>query len=140
VKFFIPGAQDNPAAAEERWQLFLAKTPATAASRRVYAVTYEHGGARYEATVGQRRRRYARQTGPRGGHLKDAGYASRGEATGTEIAGIIDDGGDVLYVWSFGPPFDGWANPSLVGRSEVRSLEYFDLLGDIGEAAARPGS
>jgi len=137
VKFFIPGAQDNPEVAEERWQYFLAETPAAAASRRVYAMTYEHDGARYEVTVGQRRKRYARQTGPRGGYIKDADYASWGHDTGTEVAGIIDDGGDVLYVWSFGPPFDGWANPSFVGRREVRSLEYFDLPESAGETAAQ---
>jgi hypothetical protein len=52
VRFFIPGAQDDPETAEARWQYFLAETPAAAASRRVYAMTYERGGARYEVTVG----------------------------------------------------------------------------------------
>jgi hypothetical protein len=137
VKFFIPGAENDPALAEERWQVFLTESPAPADSKRACRMTYEHDGARYEVTVGQRRKRYARQTGPRGGYLKDADYVSRSQDTGTQVAGIVDGGGDVLYVWSFGPPFDGWANPSLVGRRELRSIEYFEPAGDASTAGVQ---
>jgi hypothetical protein len=41
------------------------------------------------------------------------------------VSGIIDTG-DLIYVWSYGPPFGGWHNPSMVGRAEVKSIEYFD--------------
>ena len=41
--------------------------------RRVYSLTYEREGDRYEVTVGEKRKRYARRTGPRGGYIKDAG-------------------------------------------------------------------
>ena len=47
------------------------------------------------------------------------------------MSGIID-AGEQLYVWSYGPPFGGWGNPTFVGRNEVRAVEYFEDPG--GEA------
>jgi len=32
----------------------------------------------------------------------------------------------IATVWMWGPPFGGWANPSLIGRSEVEDIEYFE--------------
>lgn len=42
------------------------------------------------------------------------------------VSGIIGTGDDLLYVWSYGPPFGGWANPSFVSRAEIRRIEYFE--------------
>lgn len=102
-----------------------APEPAAATSiRRVRAITYEHDGDKYEVTVGKPRKVYPRQTGPRGGYIKDADHRSWGNETGTTVS-RIEDGGDLLYVWSEDPA-RGWANPSLVGRREIRSIAYFD--------------
>jgi hypothetical protein len=120
VQFFIPNLRGNLATAEAEWQRCLSESPAPADSRRVYSLTYEHDGDRYEVKVGERRKRYRRKTGPRGGYIADADHEPRGRDTGTMVSGIVDTSGDLLYVWSYGPPFDGWGNPSLVGRAEVR--------------------
>jgi hypothetical protein len=124
VQFFIPDFRDDPAVAEAEWQRYLSESPAPPESRRVFSITYEHDGDIYEVSVGQARKRYRRQTGPRRGYIKNAGTEPWGRESGTMVSGIID-AGDVLYVWSYGPPFDGWANPSFVGRREVRRIEYF---------------
>ena len=87
---------------------------------------YEHDSSRFEATVGKpvegiraARNRPARRLN------KNADYNQLGSETGTEVSGIIDTGG-LVYVWSYGPPFGGWANPSLIDVGEVRRVEYFD--------------
>jgi|SRR5579863_7179958 len=129
VKFFIPHLRDDPGAAEAEWQRYMSESPAPPGSRRVYSLTYEHEGDRYEVTAGEKRKRYARKTGPRGGYIKDAGQRGWATETGTVVSGIID-ADEQFYVWSYGPPFGGWANPSSVGRSEVRGLEYFEDPGD----------
>lgn len=125
-EFFIPHLTDDPAAAEAEWQRYLAESPAPPSSRRVHKLTYEHGGDKYEVTVGQARKRFRRQTGPRGGHIRNADFERLGRDTGTVVSGIVDTGGDLIYLWSYGPPFCGWHNPSLVLRAEVRNTEYFD--------------
>ena len=56
---------------------------------------------------------------------KDAPLNPHPDATGTQVSGIVH-AGHVLYVWSYGPPFGGWANPSMVGPSSVTNIEYFD--------------
>jgi hypothetical protein len=70
------------------------------------------------------------------------GTASRGEANPEPLSVIMPGAevsrnyvGDPLYVWSYRPPFGGWANPSLVSRHEVRRVEYFDE--PSGEARTR---
>jgi hypothetical protein len=123
--FFIPHLREDPAAAEAEWQRYLAESPAPADTRRVRKLTYEHDGDRYEVTVGEPRKRFRRQTGPRGGYINNAGFERLGRDTGTIVSGIIETD-DLIYVWSYGPPFGGWANPSFVGRAEVRNIEYFD--------------
>lgn len=128
--FFIPRLRDDPAA-EAEWQRYLERTPAPADSRRVYKLTYEHNGSKYEVAVGEPRKQFRRRTGPRGGYIPNADFERLGRATGTEVSGIIDTG-DLVYVWSYGPPFGGWVNPSLVGRAEIRSIEYFDDAGAGG--------
>lgn len=130
MRFFIPHLQAEPAAAEAEWRRYLSVTPAPAESRRVYSMVYNHEGDRYAVKVGEQRLRYRRRTGPRGGHIPYAEPASFGSPTGTVVSGIID-AGNLLYVWTYGPPFDGWANPSLVGRSEVERIAYFDDDGSI---------
>jgi len=131
VKFFIPHLRDDPATAEAEWQRYLSESGAPPGSRRVYSLTYEHEGDRYEVTIGEKRKRFARKTGPRGGYIKDAEQQGWASETGTVVSGIID-AGDPLDVWSYGPPFGGWANPSSVGRSEVRRIEYFEDPEDGG--------
>ena len=126
AEFFIPHLAGDPVAAEAESQRYLAESPAPPSSRRMHRLVYVHGGDRYEVTVGEPRKRFRRRTGPRGGYIKNAGYERLGRDTGTVVSGIVDTGGDLVYVWSYGPPFDGWHNPSMVGRGEIRNIEYFD--------------
>lgn len=123
MKFFIPGLSEEQA--EERWAFYVRDGGAPDTSRRVYAVTYEHGGDRYAVKVGEPRQVYRRRTGPRGGYMKNAGHEGWATETGTVISGIVD-ARTYLQVWSFGPPFGGWANPSLIGRPEITRIEYFE--------------
>ncbi len=125
MRFFIPYLKDDPEAAEVQWRAWLEASSAPATSRRVYSMEYEHDSSRFEVTVGKPRKEYERRTGPPGGYNKNADYNQLGSETGTEVSGIIDTGG-LVYVWSYGPPFGGWANPSLIDVGEVRRVEYFD--------------
>ena len=124
AKFFIPHLREDPEAAEAE-RRYLSESPAPPDSRRVHKLTYEHDGDRYEVTVGKPRKRFRRRTGPRGGYIEDADFERFGRDTGTAVSGIIDTG-DLIYVWSYGPPFGGWGNPTMVGPGEARSIEYFD--------------
>jgi len=125
MKFVIPHLRDDPDAAEREWQRYLQVSLAPADSRRVYSMTYVHDGSKYVVTVGEPRQVYRRKTGPCGGYIKNAGYLGYSSPTGTDVSGIID-AGTIIYVWSYGPPFGGWANPSLVGTSGMGQIEYFD--------------
>ena len=124
MQFFIPHLREDPEVAEVEWKRYLRDSGAPAASRRVHSVTYMHDGSRYEVSVGEPRRQYARKRGPRGGYIKNAELSTYGNQTGTVVSGIVD-AGDVLHVWSYGPPFGGWANPSMVGRAEIHDISYF---------------
>lgn len=125
MRFFVPYLKDDPEAAEVQWQAWLVASSAPAASRRIYSMEYEHESSRFEVTVGKARKEYKRRTGPRGGYIKNADYNRLGAETGTEVSGIVDAGG-LIYVWSYGPPFGGWPDPSLVDEGEVRRVDYFD--------------
>ena len=125
VRFFIPHLDGDHEAAEEEWLRYLRDSGAPPDSKRVYAVTYHHESSRFEVQVGEGRREYKRRTGPRGGYIKNAGLNPVPVRTGTRVSGIVDTG-PVIYVWSYGPPFGGWANPSMIGRNEVEQIEYFD--------------
>ena len=125
MRFFIPDLRADPAAAERKWRHYLEVSGAPADSRRVYKLSYSHNGGRFVVVVGEERAEYKRRTGPRGGYIKDAGQMPYPVRTGTVVSGIVD-AGHVFYVWSYGPPFGGWANPSLVGRNEAVEVVYFD--------------
>ena len=125
MKFFIPDLKDDAEAAEAEWSRYLDRSRAPADSKRVYSMTYEHGPSKYVVTVGEARMEYSRKTGPRGGYIKDAGYQALGHRTGTQVSGIVH-AGNVIYVWSYGPPFGRWHNPSMVGPTSVTEIEYFD--------------
>jgi hypothetical protein len=47
---------------------------AASGRRRVRSISYEHDSDMYEVTVGRPRKVYPRQTGSRGGYIKDAGF------------------------------------------------------------------
>lgn len=125
VEFFIPDLKDQPEAAEARWKKYLTQSPAPATSKRVCSLTYWHDGTKYVATVGEERMGYSPERGPRGGYVKNAPLQKVGFRSGTMISAIID-AGDLIYIWSYGPPFGGWANPALVGPSSVEEITYFD--------------
>jgi len=125
MRFFIPHLKENAKAGWTEFRRYIARSSAPADSRPVYRLEYQHEGDRYVVTVGEKRLRFRRRTGPRGGYIKDAGQVPYSLPTGTVVSGIVD-GGQVIYVWSYGPPFDGWANPSMVGKSEVLSVTYFE--------------
>jgi hypothetical protein len=126
AKFFTPDFPNDDEAAEAEWARYLERTPATDNTRRVHRLVYKHDGRRYAVVVGEQREVFARRTGPRGGYIKDADFRTYGQRTGSRVAAILDPPGNLLYVWSYGPPFGGWADPSPVGRNEVESIEYFD--------------
>lgn len=133
--FFIPHLSHDPVAAEAEWQRYLAETPAPTGSRRAHKLVYENGDNRYEITVGQPRKRFRRRTGPRGGRIPNADFERLGHSTGTVVSGIIDTG-DLVYVWSYGPPFGEWHNPAMVGRAGITSIEYFnDAPADAGASS-----
>ncbi|MGZ8784434.1 MAG: hypothetical protein ACXW1Y_02575 [Acidimicrobiia bacterium] len=129
MKFFVPYLQDAPEAAEAEWQRYLQDVSAPADSQRVYSVTHHQEGSKIIATVGEEQLVYTPRCGPRGGYVKNSGPNPVGRRTGTEISAIIDAGHDliyVIYVWIYGAPFGEWANPSLIGRSGVEDIEYFE--------------
>ena len=129
VKFFIPYLEDAPEAAEAEWQRYLRDMSAPPDSQRAYSVTYDHEGSRIIATVGEQRLEYPRKRRPRGGYTGHAGLNPVERRTGTEISAIIDAGHDLIYliyVWIYGSPFGEWANPSLIERSTVEDIEYFE--------------
>jgi len=95
-------------------------------SRRVRSIIYEHDGDKYEVTVGNPRKVYPSKTGPRGGYIKNTGHQSWGTPTGSPVTRI--EAGDPFLVYSE-EPSDGWANPSVVGGSEIKGIGYFDDTG-----------
>lgn len=129
VRFFIPFLGDDPEAAEAEWQRYLRDVSAPADSRRAYSVVYHHEGSKVVATVGEKRLVYTPERGPRGGHTRYVDLKPVEGRTGTEVSAIIDAGHDLIYlvyVWIYGTSFDEWASPSLIGRSEVEDIEYFE--------------
>ena len=118
MDFFIPHLKDDPTAAEAEWQRYLRASSAPAASRRVYTVTYMHEGDRFVVRVGEPRKQHRRKTGPRGGYIKNAEPDRFGSHTGTDVSGIIDTG-DLLYVWSYGPPSVSYTHLTLPTNREV---------------------
>lgn len=131
MKFFIPLLKDDPEAAEVEWTRYLREISSPPNSRRVYSMTYETaaGSEKLVVTVGKERMKYRRPRSPR-----NADFQRNGTPTGTVVSGIVDDGQGSIHVFSYGPPFGGWHNPSLVARGEVKRIEYFD------EQAERDGT
>lgn len=129
MKFFIPYLEDVPEAAEAEWQRYLRDVSAPADSKRVYSVTHHHEGSKIIAKVGEEQLVYTHKRGPRGGYIRKAGLNPVGERTGTEISAIIDAGHDLIYliyVWIYSAAFGEWANPSLIGKSDIEDIEYFE--------------
>jgi hypothetical protein len=101
--------------------------------RQARTMTYRHDGDKYEATVGEPRKAYRRRTGPRGGYIKNADWQGWGTPTGSTVTAIID-AGHVIEVYSE-EPSRGWANPSMVGHSEVMSIEWISEPGEQANPA-----
>jgi len=101
--------------------------------RQARTMTYRHDGDKYEVTVGEPRKVYRRRTGPRGGYIKNADWQGWGTPTGSIVMAIID-AGRVIEVYSE-EPSRGWANPSLVGHSEVMSIEWISERGEQANPA-----
>jgi hypothetical protein len=123
--FFIPRLRDDPAAAEAEWQQYLSAIPAPADSRRASRLTYGNSQERFEVAVGEERKQFKLKAGPRGGRIPNADFERYGHRTGAVVSAIIDTG-DLIYIWCAEPPYGVWANPQLVGRASVTSIEYFD--------------
>lgn len=123
MKFFVP----LPTAEIEKiWQELTDK-----GHRPVHSVTYEHEGGKFVVTVGKERQEYPRETGPQGGYIKNAGHRGWATSTGSMVTLIVNIG-TVLEVYSE-LPARGWANPSLIGLSEIQSIEYFEAPTDDDE-------
>lgn len=98
--------------------------------RAIRKLEYEHEGSRFELEVGKTRLEFRRQTGPRGGHRKDAHFERIGRSTGGMIVLVVDVG---HLIEVFSSPAGRWANPSYVGRNEVSgAIEYFDEFIGLG--------
>jgi hypothetical protein len=121
MRFFVPGA--TPEQNAKIWEEL-----ATTGHRPVHSVTYEHEGSKFVVTVGTERQEYRRKTGPRGGYIKNAGHVGWPAPTGSSVLLIVNTGA-LLEVRSE-LPSGGWANPSLIGLSEIASIEYFEPPAD----------
>lgn len=119
-KFFIPGASDPEAAWDWYVQSERLKNEEVEA---LFEITYLHEGDRYEARVGEPRRIFRRETGPRGGYRSNAGHRALSSRTGTVVTAIMR-APSVIYVWSM-PPYGQWANPSVVGLGELANATPF---------------
>lgn len=120
--FFIPGASDPNAA----WDWYVQAVDLTGEEvEALYEIDYQHDGDgdHYEVRVGEPRHIYPRETGPRGGYRRNAGQRSWSSNTGTVVTAIMR-APSVIYVWSF-PPYENWANPSMVGLGELRNAVPF---------------
>jgi hypothetical protein len=124
MEFFIPHLLEG-STAEDAWAEYLRMENLGPATRRVRSLTYEKEGARYVATVGQPRQKYAQRRGTQ----RDPDYERHGSNTGTDVTAIADPGGPMLFVWSMSP-YGGWANPSYVGRTSITEIEYFSGAGE----------
>jgi hypothetical protein len=87
-------------------------------------MTYRHDGDKYEVSVGKPRKIFKRQTGPRGGYLKNADWQGWGTETGSVVT-AIEDGGKAIYVFSE-EPSGVWANPSMVGFNEIVNIDWIN--------------
>ncbi|HEY2479015.1 MAG TPA: hypothetical protein VGI17_09810 [Solirubrobacterales bacterium] len=112
--FFIPGASDSQVA----WDWYLQSEGLKAEeAQALFEIAYLHEGDRHEVRVGEPRRVFRRQTGPRGGYRSDACHRRWSSDTGTVVTAIMQTP-TVILVWS-APPYAPWGNPSMVGLGEV---------------------
>ena len=131
--FFIPEAVDPRAT----WRAYVEATGLDESEvEPLFGIAYLHGGNRYEVRVGEPRKAFPRKTGPRGGYRANAGYRDWSSATGTVVRAIMRTP-TVVFVWST-PPYGGWANPSMIGLTEVETVVGFAGESDSGSGA--PGS
>jgi hypothetical protein len=128
--FFVPGATDERAT----WRAYVEAAGLTENDvKPLFGISYLHGGNRYEVRVGEPRKVFPRKTGPRGGYRANAGYRDWSSATGTVVTAIMRTP-TVIFVWST-PPYGGWANPSMVGLSEIETADGFAAESDSGGGA-----
>lgn len=133
--FFVPGTSDPKAA----WDWYVQAVDLKASEAEpLYEISYRHGGDRYEVRVGEPRHCYRRETGPRGGYRRNAGTEPWSTDTGTVVAAIMR-APNVIYVWSL-PPDGEWANPSMVGSSELKKAVPFSVELDVLSAFCAVGT
>jgi hypothetical protein len=115
-QFFVPGANDPEAA----WNDLRSRTSGTMTQRRVCGIVFNHNGARHEATVGKQlaSTRYDRKKA-RYGVLEQAPYAY-----GPVVLAIFE-GTPTWMVWLDPRERTHWANPFMVGASDIQSMIDF---------------
>lgn len=119
-KFFIPDAEDSAAA----WDQYVAAVGIKDQdAEALYGINYVHEGNRYEVRIGEPRKVFPRNSGPRGGYRPNAGYRSWGSISGNVVTAIMR-APNVVYVWSLSPSRP-WANPSMVGFGELEQVVTF---------------
>jgi hypothetical protein len=118
VKFYLPEQPDE--VTQDQARLLKAR-----GIRAIRKIEYEHNSSRFIVEVGHPRQEYRRQTGPRGGRIKNAEFSRMAHSTGSVVNMILETP-SVIEVYS--APGDGWGFPSLVGDREVTvgTIEYFD--------------
>ena len=119
MKFFIP--EGNEEGTEKILNLIKENK-----DKPIYKMEYEHEGSKFILQVGLQRKEYARETGPRGGYIKNARQSKIGRYTGSVVTMILENS-SLIRVYSVRG--GEWGNPSLVGLDEVldETVEYFEL-------------
>jgi hypothetical protein len=72
---------------------------------------------------------------PSWGFRRDAGFRGCGSPTGTMVTAIVRSPDGMINNWS-APPYDGFHNPTYVGKESVRSTVRF---ADPSEGGAQQG-
>jgi hypothetical protein len=122
MNFFLPG-HDDPAEAEARYAEIAdaSQTGLPSVDKRVYSIAFVHDGIDYVATVGAPRQatKWRRKRNGRRDETREPSHY----ASGGVVLAIFES--EPFLVFEV-PGRSEWANPALVGRSSISSVEYFE--------------
>lgn len=137
MRLFIPGLERDLGATRRRWARFVQMSRAPVDAPAIRKIRFEKEGYLYDYEVGLEQSRRGRITGPRGGHIKDAGYQQHSFKYGKVVLAIVDVGSH-LMVW-IGSATEV-AQGEMVGVNQYLTvLERFEPLDGAAGAASVPG-
>lgn len=94
---------------------------------RVRSIAFEHTASMtIVAEVGKRREMH-RHVRPK--KKSDPVPMPEKSETGSTVVAIIEDGGELVYVWESDPT--EWSNPALVGRGAIRRINRFGSVSAV---------